>query len=378
MRAVVAVILVLAVAAGGGWAYWQFVMVPAAQLRSQAGQQQGGFAIPVEAATVAVGAAERRINAVGTLRSNESIIVRPEIAGRVKTINFTEGEKVEKGRVLVQLDDTVERAELAQAQAQFALARQNLERADELTRRGAGTQRALDEARATLRTAEAAVQLSQARLEKLVITAPFDGIVGLRQVSVGGFLQAGAAIANLEQIDPLKADFRVPEIFLAAVRAGQPVTITVDAFPADTFSGEVMAIDPLIDAAGRSIVIRARLPNPGDRLRPGLFGRVTLTLATRDDAVFVPEEALVPQGNRHFLFKVVDGGEGKAKTVKNTEVKIGQRRNGKVEIVEGLAAGDQVVTAGLLKIRDGAPVQIMAPAKGGAAPGAGPAKTSGG
>ncbi|WP_374449803.1 efflux RND transporter periplasmic adaptor subunit [Stella sp.] len=357
MRAVLGILVVLALGAGGGWLYWQKVMLPA-QNRAAGAKPPAGFAMPVEAAQVTVGRAERRVNAVGSLRSNESVLVRPEVSGRIVTLGFEEGQKVRRGQMLVQLDTSVERAELAQAQAQLNLARTNAERADELVRRGAGTQRALDEARATLRTSEASVQLAQARIEKMTVVAPFDGIAGLRRVSIGAFVQAGAEVVNLEQIDPLKVDFRVPEVFLAAVRTGQRIAVTVDAMAGEEFVGEVTAIDPLVDAAGRSIVIRARLANPDDKLRPGVFARVGLTLAERENAVFVPEQSLVPQGERHFVFKVVDGGDGK-KIVRLTEVKLGQRQPARAEVVEGLTPGDVVVTGGLLKVQDGLPVQVV-------------------
>src|SRR5690606_25032770 len=189
------------------------------------------------------------------------------------------------------------------------------------------------------------------RLDKTVITAPFEGMIGLRRVSVGDFVNIGQDIVNLEQIDPLKADFRVAEVYLGAVRPGQKIELSADAFPGETFTGEVYAIDPLIDESGRSIVLRARLPNSDDRLRPGLFVRVTLVLNEREDAIQIPEQALVPQGQDQFVFRVVDG---KAEL---TKVTAGIRRDGMVEITEGLGPDDEVVTAGQLKIRDGAPVQ---------------------
>ncbi|MGE0723211.1 MAG: efflux RND transporter periplasmic adaptor subunit [Alphaproteobacteria bacterium] len=356
MRAILGILVVLGLAAGGGWLYWEKVVVPGQQRKAAAGAP-AGFAMPVEVAAVTIAPAERRINAVGTLRSNESVLVRPEVGGRISAFGFEEGQKVKKGQMLLQLDASIERAELAQAQAQLVLARANAERADELMRRGAGTQRALDEARAALRTGEAAVQLYQARIEKLTVHAPFDGIAGLRRVSIGAFVQTGADIVNVEQIDPIKVDFRVPELFLAAVKPGQRMDLGVGAFPDETFQGELMAIDPLIDAAGRSIVIRARMDNPGDRLRPGMFARVTLALATRSDGIWVPEQSLVPQGNKQFVFKVAEA-EGKT-IAQMVEVKLGLRRNGNAEIVEGLAKGDRVVTGGLLKIRDGAPIQVL-------------------
>lgn len=358
LRSFVAVLVVLAVAAGSGWAYWQYVMVPG-QKQAGPGGPPAGFAMPVEAAPVTVGTAQRQIQAIGTLRSNESVVIRPEIAGRVAGFNFAEGQRVQRGQVLVQFDASVERAELAQAEAAASLARSNYTRAVELERRGAGTQRALDEAQAQIRTATAAIELRKARLEKFQLTAPFDGVVGLRKVSVGDFVNSGQEIVNLEQIDTLKVDFRVPELFLPALRTGQRVEISVDAHPGRGFAGEVYAIDPAVDVAGRAVVIRARIPNPDDTLRPGLFARVTLTLAQRPMALFVPEQAIVPQGDRHTLFKLVDNGEGKPKTVRLVTVKLGERRPGEVEILEGLTRDDVVVVAGILKIRDGQPVQVM-------------------
>jgi membrane fusion protein (multidrug efflux system) len=361
IRSIVAVFIVLLAAAGG--AYWYFVELPA-QSAAQApagapgrGGPPAGFAMPVEAAPVRVGTSQRQVLAVGTIRSNESVIIRPEVAGRIVQINFIEGQKTKKGQVLVQLDSSMERAELVQAQAQLVLAKANYERADELVRRNAGTGRALDEARAALRTGEASVQLSQARLDKFTLVAPFDGVLGLRKVSVGDYVTVGAEMVNLEMIDPLKVDFRVPELFLATLRTGQKAAITVDAMPDRKFEAEVFAIDPLVDQAGRSVVIRARVPNPDDALRPGLFARVVLTIEERKNAVFVAEQSLVPVGDQHFLFKVVD--KDGAKVVAWTKVKIGERRKGEVEIIEGLVAGDTVVTAGLLKVRDGMKVQII-------------------
>jgi membrane fusion protein (multidrug efflux system) len=179
-------------------------------------------------------------------------------------------------------------------------------------------------------------------------------VVGLRKVSVGDFVGVGQDMVNLEQIDPLKADFRVAEIYLAALRRGQRIELTVDAFPGENFTGEVYAIDPLIDESGRSILLRARLPNSDGVLRPGLFARVTLVLNEREDAVQVPEQALVPQGQDQYVFRVVDG-----KAV-FTEVSVGIRREGMVEILDGLGPDDEVVTAGQLKIRDGAAVNPVA------------------
>ena len=342
-------------AAGGAWWFFYFEQPQAEGAAGAPGD--GAMAMPVEIAPVQVGPIQRRLTAVGSLRSNESVVIRPELAGRIADFRFEEGEQVAAGQPLVVLDDVIYRAELEEVQASLELSRANHERAIDLLGRGAGTTKARDEAIAQLRADEAALHLAKARLDKTVIRAPFDGVVGLRSVSVGEFLGVGQDMVNLEQIDPLKADFRVAEIYLAAVGRGQKIELSADAFPGETFTGEVYAINPLIDESGRSVVLRARLPNADGRLRPGLFVRVTLVLNERDDAIQVPEQALVPQGQDQFVFRVVDG---KAAL---TKVTAGIRRDGMVEITEGLGPEDEVVTAGQLKIRDGAPVQPVAGAE---------------
>lgn len=381
LRSIAAVLLVLLLGAAAAGAYWQFVMVPAQEQKSAGGPiggRGGGGPVAVEAQPVRVGSAETTIEAVGTLSADESVVLRPEVTGRIAAINFAEGGRVAKDAVLVELDSTVERAEFAQAEAQLALAQANFERAKELRRSNVGTVRALEEAEANLRIAEAQVELARAKLEKRLLRAPFDAHAGLRNVSIGAFVQAGTEIVNLEKIDVLKVDLRVPEVFLAALDVGQRIALAIDAYPDTTFAGRVTAIDPLVDEAGRAVVLRATIQNEeqaGDRaadagrlpLRPGLFARARLTLAERENALFVPEQAVQPQGDQHFVFKVADGGEGK-KVAQRVPVTLGNRRAGEVEILGGLERGDVIVTAGLLKVRDGAPVQITAPPSGEPAP----------
>lgn len=359
----IALVLLAAVGAGAWWYSNGGTMTPskpaaprqgaAAPARPGGGPAGGGFAVPVEAIKVTVETAQRETLAIGTFRSYESVIIRPEVTGRVAELSFREGEKVTRGQVMVRLDDSVEKATLAQAEARLNLAKSNFNRAQTLVARDVGTVKALDEARAGLLSAEADITLAKARLEKLSIAAPFDGIAGLRKVSIGTYLSPGTDIVNLEQIDPLKIDFRVPENFLPSVKDGATIAVTVDAFPGRSFAGRIYAIDPLIDQAGRSIVVRARIDNPGDILRPGLFARVTLTLAVRDNAIFVPEQSIIPIGDKAFVYRVVDG------KIANTPVKLGLRRNARVEVLEGLSPGDLVVTAGQLKVQDGRAVTVV-------------------
>jgi membrane fusion protein (multidrug efflux system) len=309
--------------------------------------------VPVEAAKVTTGAISERITSVGSLTSNESIIVRPEVAGRVIEIGFQEGQPVKKGNLLIKLDDSLNRAEVAETEARLELAKRNFERTQELFSGKIATARSRDEARSNLDVSTASLELAKVRLEKTRIIAPFDGIAGLRKVSVGDYVTAGQDLFNLEEIDPIKADFRIAEKFLSALRTGQAIQIGVDAYPGRSFEGEVYAIDPRIDAAGRSIVIRARVSNDERLLRPGLFARITLIFELKPEALTVPEQAIMPRGDDQFVFRVIDG------KAMQTKVRIGTRRDGRVEIVEGLAADDIVVTAGHQKIRDGAAVQVI-------------------
>jgi RND family efflux transporter MFP subunit len=355
MNTFIKALVALAILAGAAGGYWWYYMRPGPGGSAAAGMggPPGGFAMPVESAKAKAGNIPRQISAIGTLRSDESVTIRPEVPGRVAQIHFGEGKRVKQGDVLVTLDAATAKAELAAEKATLSLMQSNAQRADELFAKGAGSAQQRDLALSNLRASEARIALLQARLEKMTLVAPMNGVVGLRKVSVGEVLQAGQEIVNLENIDPMKVDFRVPEIWFASVKVGQKIDVTIDALPGRNFTGEIYAIDPQIDVEGRSIVIRARLPNADDLLRPGLFARVTLTLPKPQPAVLVPEQALVPIGSDQFVFRIVDG------KAKMTKVKIGDRRNAVVEVTEGLADGDEIVTAGQIKIRDGVPVQPM-------------------
>ena len=292
------------------------------------------------------------LTAVGSLRSDESVTIRPEVAGRISEIGFREGQRVAKGSTLIRFDASVQRAELAQAEANLGLSKSRIERSRDLFNKGFISAQARDEAESNFKVAQATYDLSQARLTKLEIKAPFSGIVGLRTVSIGDYVKDGQDIVNLEEIDPLKVDFKIPEIYLKQVAVSQSLQITLDAFPNQTFQGKVFAINPLVDTNGRSIVIRATVKNTDARLRPGMFARVRLLFSNERDSVAVPEQSLIPVGDEQYLFKVVDGRAQRFK------VEIGQRRDGQVEVLQGLVAGEVVVTAGQLKLRDGSQVKI--------------------
>lgn len=315
----------------------------------------GTAGIAVEATTVKTVRMAQGLTAVGSLRSDESVTIRPEVSGRISEFGFREGQRVAKGDTLIRFDTSVQRAELEQAAANLELSKSRLERSRDLFTKGFISAQARDESESNFKLAQASYDLSQARLTKLEIKAPFSGIVGLRTVSIGDYVKDGQEIVNLEGVDPLKVDFRIPEIYLKQVAVGQALQIILDAFPNQTFQGKVFAINPLVDTNGRSIVIRAMVKNTEARLRPGMFARVRLLFSNERDSVAVPEQSLIPVGDEQYLFKVVDGRAQRAR------VEIGQRREGQVEILQGLAAGDVIVTAGQLKLRDGLSVKINVP-----------------
>lgn len=312
-------------------------------------------AFPVEISVVAVTPLTNSIEAVGTLRSGETVIIRPEIAGRVSRILFEEGRPVAAGTPLVELDASTFMAEVAVARADLALAEAEAERARTLFAQKTGTGRARDEATARLATTKAALQLAEAQFAKTRIVAPFGGILGLREVSVGDVVQPGQAMVNLESIDPLKLDFAVPETMLTRLAVGQTVDIVLDARPGEHFAGTVYAINPAIDDAGRAIHLRALVPNPEGRLRPGLFARARLDTAPSGDSMTVPEQALTARHGKVYVYKVTGD------TVAETEVTLGRRLSGSVEVLSGLGPGDTIVTAGQQRLRDGAKIEVVAP-----------------
>jgi membrane fusion protein (multidrug efflux system) len=308
---------------------------------------------PVRAAMVIRETLNVEVTAVGTLRADETVVVRPETAGRIATIHFREGQTVRQGEPLVTLDQDEYQAQLASSAAQLALEESSFRRLQDLDRKNLTSQQNLDEARAKLDAARAQHELNRVRLDKTVIRAPFDGTVGLRLVSPGAYVKTGDDIANLESLGSMKLDFRVPETYLARLASGQTLAVRVDAWPNQSFEGTIYAIEPGVDEETRTVLLRARLPNKGNKLRPGLFARVSLVLERRENALIAPEQAIVPVGQRTFVYRVID-----SKAVM-TPVKLGLRRPGQVEILEGLNAGDVVVTDGQLKIRDGVAVKVL-------------------
>lgn len=310
-------------------------------------------ALPVEAVQIETTTVRQELTVIGSLLANESVVIAPEVSGRVSEISFEEGDPVEKEQVLLRLDPSVPAAERDRAQASLELSEANIKRADVLLEDQAISQRERDEALAQWRLDQANLRLAEAQLAKTVLRAPFSGMVGLRQVSVGEYMQPGEAVVNLEDVDPIKVDFRIPEGFSDKVLVGQSVAIRVDAVAEGVFEGQVYAIDPKVDVNGRALLLRARIPNENGPLRPGMFARVRLVLEEKPDALMIPEQALVAQGSRQLVYKVVDD------KVEIVPVEIGLRQAGKVEITQGLKKGDWVITAGQIKVGPGADVKIL-------------------
>ena len=339
-----------------------------------AGPAGAGRAPAVEVAKVESMTLVDETQAVGSLRSRQGVMLRPEIGGRVKQILFSDGQRVRKGQLMVQFEDQLQQAQVAQARAELSIAEANHKRNQELVAQNFISQRSLDESAAALEVSRAKLALAQATLQRLQVLAPFDGITGLKQINVGDYLKDGADMVNVEDIDAVLLDFRLPERFQAKIRAGQKAQLTVDALPGRPFSAIVQAVDPLIEANGRSVGVRGCIDNRQQQLRPGMFARVNAVFGSRDNALVIPEEAIIPQGGRTFVVKVVAGDKPDALISQRVPVKVGLRQPGKVEIVEGLSAGDTVVTAGHQRLqKDGTAVRVVDLAQpGGGRPAGGP------
>lgn len=366
----------LALAAAVAWWWQNRPAVPPATAPAAPAARGPGGPPGVEITKVRTARLQDDAQAVGTLRSRQSVTLKPETAGRVARIAFNDGAPVRRGQLLVQLEDSLQRAELSQAQAQLSIAEANLKRNRELVAQNFVAQRVVDESAAALQVAQAQVALAQARLQRMRITAPFDGTLGLRSINLGQYVGAGDDLVNLEDTSQLTVDFRLPERYQDRVAPGQAVQVTLDALPGRSFTARVLAVDPLLDANGRSLSVRAVMPaDSATDLRPGMFARVLVVFSVNDTALVVPEEALVPQAGKQFVVVLDEQGQGDAKKLvsRRVEVATGVRRGAEVQIVRGLAAGDTVVVAGQQRLqRDGTAVRVVnlapAPAGGAATP----------
>ena len=351
MKRLLLQLLVTALLIGGavyGWYVMQQTPAPAAT-----GSMGGGgpTATPVDIAEARLRTLQTRFEAVGTARARESIEVVAQLAGRISALGFEEGQWVDVGQVLVELDDAREQAELREANAQLQEARRQLSRARTMLQSNTISQAQVDELSASVDATEARGAVIQTRLRDRVVKAPFAGVVGLREVSLGAYVEPQRRITTLDDITTLRIEFSVPERFLQRLQLGLTVIATSAAFPDQAFRGELNRMDTRINPATRAIRVQAEFSNEQGRLRPGMFMRVELILDERE-AVVVPEAAVVSEGNQHYVFRVHDD------RVEWQTVELGQRREGEVEIRSGLDAGDPVVVAGVHRLRHGATIRV--------------------
>lgn len=290
------------------------------------------------------------IEALGTAQANEAVTITAKVTETVVGVNFEDGDLVEAGQVLVDLSGKAELAGLEEARAALRDAEQQFRRGQELAQRQliAGSQ--LDAQRATLDAARARLDAVRARLSDRVIIAPFAGMLGFRRVSPGSLVTPGTVIASLDDISLIKLEFAVPETFFAILKQGQDVLARSAAFPGEEFRGVLRSISSRIDPVTRAVSVRAEVPNPEHRLRPGMLMTVRLFQPPRQ-ALVLPEISVVQVGQQSFVYRVGDGDQ-----VERVDVRLGQRRRGEVEVISGLAAGDRVVVDGTGKLRPGAHV----------------------
>lgn len=343
-------------AAAGGYAAYDRLNASREQ-RDTNGQERAERAVAVETAAAEARSLASTVEAVGTSLARQSIEVVALASGRVKDIAFEPGQKVAEGDVLVLLDDEIERADLDQAEASLREAAAALERAVTLQKQNAVSQAALDEAESRKATAEADLDRGKRRLADRTVRAPFDGVVGMRQVDAGARIDDSTVITTLDDLSEIRIEFAVSETLFSNIAVGQAVVATAAAYPDRRFEGKVSSIDSRVDPAGRSFKVRATLPNDDLALPAGMYMHVTLALDSRV-AVVVPETAIVPVGGKSFVYVVSDG------VAERREVSLGQRQTGSVEIAEGVEAGDIVVVSGTQSLRPGAPVTVVARAGG--------------
>ena len=361
MRGAAAVVTLGLVVAGGYAAYdagyLSFIAAPDGGSSTQSGPRRGG-PTPVVVAPVVKENFSDRLEAIGTLAANEAIVVTASVTGKVTEINFDDGDRVEQGALLVAIDDDEEQAQLQVQVAELEEQRKQLDRIEGLARTSAASQSRLDEQIANVRRAEANVEAARARLRDYRLTAPFSGLLGIRELSVGALVSPGTEITTLDDISVLKLDFSVPETFLSSLSPGQSIEAETPAFQDEKFAGIVQSIGSRVDPETRSVAVRAQMPNDDLKLRPGMLMLVDLIKDPRV-SLLIPEQALVPRDNRQYILRV-----GEDMTVEEVLVEIGSRLPGAVEVLDGLAEGDLVVIEGTTKARPGGQVRILSGAPG--------------
>lgn len=315
----------------------------------------GGFTMPptpVESAEAVTGQVVDRFEAVGTIEAEKSITVVSEVAGAVVELPFREGAPIARGGLIARIDDTQLEAELARAEALLAQKQSIYDRIKAVVDQSAGSPQDLDDAAAALKVSEADLALTRARLDKTRITAPFSGTLGARRISPGAYLRPGEAITDLARISEIRINFSAPERFLGRLNRGAEVTVSTTAFPDYELTGEIIVVEPLLDAATRSARLVARVTNPEGKFHPGMSANVSAVLGERLEALTIPNEAVFVDGNQAYVFEILENG-----TVTRRAVSLGTRLADSVEVLGGLQPGARVVRAGHQKLFEGARVQ---------------------
>lgn len=334
---------------------WAFALSGA--LLAMSVQAQPPAAVGVVAQQVALKPFHERIEALGTLRANESVEMTANVTETITAIHFEDNQRVEAGFALAEMTSSEEQAQLEEARSTVKEAEQQYERLRPLVKQGNAPRARLDEQKRILDTAKARLDAVQSRLKDRLIIAPFGGVVGLRDISVGALVSPGDVITTLDDDSQMKLDFSVPAVYLQSIMVGLPVKASARAYEGQPFEGTITSIDSRIDPVTRAFQVRAILPNPDFLLKPGMLMQVEI-LANPREAMVVPEQALEPHGEQQFVYLVQQEGEQGGLIARKTEVKMGARRPGEVEIVSGLEADDRVITDGLIKLTDGAAITL--------------------
>ncbi|MEJ2168670.1 MAG: efflux RND transporter periplasmic adaptor subunit [Desulfobacterales bacterium] len=313
-------------------------------------ESESAVAMPVhvEAVLVKVADLQQELPAVGSLSSPQETVVAPQIAGKIVSLNIAQGQVLQRGAILAQLDDSIQKAALAAAEAALTNARQIYERDRQVVKTGGVSEQQLQSDEAAVQQAEAQLRQAQVNLEYATIRAPFTGILGMRQVSLGAYLKDGDAIVRLRQMNPLYLDFELPQQTVGRIMLGQKAKFAVPGL-AGEFKGTVTTIDPALNADSRNVHVQATVPNPKLLLKPGMFAHVRLIVGTKPETLFVPAQAIVPEGDVRYVWVVAPQDKAEQR-----RVEVGVYDNNWVQIISGLKPSDRVITAGVQKLSPGA------------------------
>jgi membrane fusion protein (multidrug efflux system) len=343
-------------------AIWLFLKVMRPVLRGvctyvlessdEKGNRRQNRTVSIEAATVKMGIMTKRIATVGRLKANADVTIKSEMNGRLKEITFVEGSMVQQGQPIIKFDDSDAKAELKKAEAQVMQAKADYERVSKLHEQKIGSTKDYDRSRAELAMAEGNLDAAKARFEKTAILAPFTGNIGLINVSVGAYVQAGQELVTIVDSTPMKVEFKIPEKHVHDVGVGQTIEVRIDAFKDRVFTGVVEAVDSKVESESHSISIRGSIPNDSGILKAGLFANISLIIGEQGETIMIDESAVDREGEIEFVWVVEKGKAGRRR------IMTGTRENGKIEVIGGLQPGQIVVTVGQIKLGDGVRVKI--------------------